>query len=166
MNRFKLEVQLSLQHQSDAAAVYPAPIEALLLLIATSLVPAATENNTAYSTVDDALNALIGNEYTYHVLDRRPLQPTYGHYSGVDSEGMIAQKVYLRGDYKVPKKFKQNRILFSSDEDLDEVGAQTKCYVLLTTLASGIDANERIELVGFHDIWYNVQRKRVVHLTD
>jgi hypothetical protein len=79
---------------------------------------------------------------------------------------MIAQKVYLRGDYKVPKKFKQNRILFSSDEDLDEVGAQTKCYVLLTTLASGIDANERIELVGFHDIWYNVQRKRVVHLTD
>jgi hypothetical protein len=166
MDRFKALIQLAVQHQSDAAAAYPAPIEASLILIATSLVPAATVTNTAYSTVDDALDALIGNEYTHHILDRKTLQPVTAHYSGVDSEGMTLQKCLLKGDYKVPKKFKQNRILFSSDEDLDEVGAQTKLYVLLTTYVGGIDANERIMLSGFHDIWYNVQTKKLVHLTD
>lgn len=166
MERFQVDIQLQINDYLDSGIINGNPAEVFLILLASSLVPSAQESNTAYASVDDAMDALVTNEYTLHVLDRKPLRTVSWLYKMTETEGCVSYAQRLRGTYKVPKRFKKDRILFSSDEDLDEVGAQSKCYLLITGPASGFGANSRIDIAGFQDIWYNVREKKITNLTD
>lgn len=121
-----------------------------LVMVATSAALVATAENTARSSIEEVLDALIGNEYSYQVLAHEFVTPILvkSDLTAFIHEGSI------QATYTPPKG---NTGLFVSDEQLDE--PETNSYLCLIVTWDQADAADTRFVSHWVKISYEVSQR-------